>query len=142
MPFVSPFTAAIFNVSGHANFGLCDWPIPVPPFPFSKEKSTGNEVEARNVFEPRRATGSELFSYLACFHTSIFVLLCIFFSLVETIKMEIWDKALYWLREMSTSGSAQKRRVPGADHPCHGVFIEQFIFRSNFPELRLSWECH
>ena len=56
--------------------------------------------------------------------------------------MEIWDRALYWLCEMSTSGSAQKRRVPGADHPCGGVFIDRFIFRSNSPALRLSWECH
>ena len=25
---------------------------------------------------------------------------------------------------------------------CHGVFIHRFIFRSNFPRMRLLWECH
>ena len=27
-------------------------------------------------------------------------------------------------------------------HSCHGVFIGRFTFRSNFPGIRLSWECH
>ena len=27
-------------------------------------------------------------------------------------------------------------------HSCHGVFIGRFTFRSNFPGMRLSWECH
>ena len=24
----------------------------------------------------------------------------------------------------------------------HGVFLDRFIFRSNFPRMRLPWECH
>ena len=27
-------------------------------------------------------------------------------------------------------------------YSCHGVFIDRFIFRSNFPGKRLPWECH
>ena len=27
-------------------------------------------------------------------------------------------------------------------HSCHDVFVDLFIFRSNFPGMRLLWECH
>ena len=27
-------------------------------------------------------------------------------------------------------------------YSCHGVFIDRFIFRSNFPRIRFPWECH
>ena len=27
-------------------------------------------------------------------------------------------------------------------HSCHGVFIDRFIFRSNFRGMRLPWEYH
>ena len=27
-------------------------------------------------------------------------------------------------------------------YSCHGVFIDRFIFRSNFPGMRLPWEYH
>ena len=27
-------------------------------------------------------------------------------------------------------------------YSCHGVFVDRFTFRSNFPRMRLPWECH
>ena len=27
-------------------------------------------------------------------------------------------------------------------YSCHGVFKDRFIFRSNFLEMRLTWDCH
>ena len=66
---------------------------------YSKCKSWNAQVEesprkiARNIFEPRTATGSVLFSYLTSLHDTIFILLSIF-SLVETISLKIGERPL------------------------------------------------
>ena len=44
---------------------------------------------ARDVFEPRKATGSELFPYNLSSHYHISM-----FSLLETISLKIWEKLL------------------------------------------------
>ena len=43
---------------------------------------------------PATATGSELFSYLTCLHTTRFILSI--FSLAETISLKIWERLLSW----------------------------------------------
>ena len=48
-----------------------------------------------NVFEPRTDTGSVLFSYFTCLHTTTFIFLS-FFALVETITLKIWERSMSW----------------------------------------------
>ena len=48
-------------------------------------------------------TGSELFSYLTCFHTTKFILISIF-SLVETIRLKNLAGTIVLVCEMFTSG--------------------------------------
>ena len=45
------------------------------------------------VFETRTATGSELFSFLTCLHTTTFTLPSIF-SPLEMISIKIWETPL------------------------------------------------
>ena len=52
------------------------------------------------VFEPRTATGSVLFSFLTCLDTTTFILLSVF-SLVETISLKIWERPLSWRAKCS-----------------------------------------
>ena len=37
---------------------------------------------------------------------------------------------------------ADEEEHPTSLYSCHGVFIDRFIFGSNFPGVRLPWECH
>ena len=69
-------------------------------------------AKACDVFEPRTATGSEVFFYLTCLHTTTVTLLSIF-SLVETISSKIWERPLSWQAKCSLpfSSMAQKRRM-------------------------------
>ena len=47
------------------------------------------------VFEPRTATGGELFSYLTCLHTTTFIfLLKYLFLLTETISLKYYERTL------------------------------------------------
>ena len=48
----------------------------------------GRLIKQETFFEPRKVTGSELFSYLTCLHTTTFILMSTFL-LVETISLKI-----------------------------------------------------
>ena len=47
------------------------------------------------VFETRTATGSDLFFFLTCLHTTVFALPSIF-SPLEMLGIKIWETLLSW----------------------------------------------
>ena len=51
------------------------------------------KLKAGNVFEPRKATGTVLFSHLNCLYTTTYLFWSLF-SLVETISLNIWERPL------------------------------------------------
>ena len=55
---------------------------------------------SKRVFKTRTATGSELFSLLACLHTTTFTSLSIF-SPLEMISIKIWGTPLSWHAKFS-----------------------------------------
>ena len=58
------------------------------------------ELPSMRVFETRKATGSELFSFLTCLHTTTFALPSIF-SPLEMISIKIWETPLSWRAKCS-----------------------------------------
>ena len=86
-----------------------------------------------HVFETRTATGSELFSFLTCFHTTTFTLLSIF-SPLEMISTKIWEIPLSWHVRCSLPVAVRvsKMRVlklPNVSHVKHSLaFIMNPIF--------------
>ena len=61
---------------------------------------------ACNVFELRTDTGSELFSYFTCLHTTTFIFLSLF-ALVETITLKIWERPMSWPAKCSLPGAVR-----------------------------------
>ena len=59
------------------------------------------------VFEKRTATGSELFSFLTCPHTTTFTLLSIFSPLETSSKKNLGDNSVL-ARKMFTSGCSPR----------------------------------
>ena len=51
---------------------------------------------------------------------------------------------LHWccLRPHKAASGADDLKHTTALYSCHGIFIDQSIFRSNFPGMKLPWECH
>ena len=44
---------------------------------------------------------------------------------------------------ISACQEQMSRSIPASPlYSCHGIFKYRFIFRSNFPGMRLPWECH
>ena len=58
------------------------------------------DLKHAKFFEPRTATGSELFSSLTCLQTSALILLSIFL-LVGTVSLKIWERPLSWQEKCS-----------------------------------------
>jgi len=51
---------------------------------------------------------------------------------------------LHWccLRPHKASSGADYLEHTTVLYSCHGIFKDQSIFRSNFPGMKLPWECH
>ena len=41
-----------------------------------------------------------------------------------------------------TVAGADEKEHPTPLYYCHGIFTDRFIFRLNFPGMRLPWDCH
>ena len=69
-------------------------------------------LSCTRVFEARTATGSELFSFLTCPHTTTFTLLSIF-SPPEISSIKIWETIRSWQAKCSlpVAGCASKTSV-------------------------------
>ena len=68
--------------------------------PPAKRSRKGDGDENGDVFERGTATGSDLFSYLTCLHTNIFILLSIF-SIGEKVSLKIRERLMSWRAKCS-----------------------------------------
>ena len=75
-----------------------------------------NKARKKNkVIDRERTTiGSELFTYIACLHTTTFICLSIF-SLLETICLEIWERPCSLPVSARDSKSSRNRMRGGSE---------------------------
>ena len=94
-----------------------------------------------HVFEPRTATGSELFSLVTCFHRATFTLLSIF-SPLEMISTKIWETPLSWHVKCSLPVAVRvsKTRVLKLPNTCsRHRQTQRWRYFGVFDDLEESW---
>ena len=61
---------------------------------------------------------------------------------LTVMKIELQFQAYNSSKILDAGAGADEWEHATALYSCHGVFVDRFIFGSNFPGMRLPWECH
>ena len=61
--------------------------------------------------------------------------------LLELLLLVVKDNTAKLMRKNEILGAHYLEHAT-TPHSCHGIFVDWFIFRSNFPYIRLPWECY
>ena len=88
-------------------------------------------------FRTRTATGSVLFSYLTCLHTTIFLLSSLF-SLVETFSLKIWERPLSWRPKCSLPVAVRGSKTCMLKLPIRELKHATFLSHGRTPEVNIS----